>query len=230
LQEWGRDDPKGPLEDLLFLCGTLRCAAAEATIALITTDRLEGRPDETGLRQNCLSVLSGLGCTERTAPLFRRYISDVNYSALCYRALYRYDLSNAARELPRLVQTHLTAEVTQQLRPVLNILFFTYLSCDQRAEVWGDVLRTTRPKVLEIILRVFQSLDIVLAVPFKTSGPQEVEVIYGYSSDNPLKGGDKIDTADIDDETVIVITHTLERYLLASNRVGSAIMSDAAIG
>src|ERR1044072_8753066 len=44
LQEWGRDDPMDVLDDLLIVCGRLRCAGTAVVIAQIISERLANRP------------------------------------------------------------------------------------------------------------------------------------------------------------------------------------------
>lgn len=123
LQEWGRDDPSEALDDLLLMCGRLRCAAAEATVALIASERLKGRPDETVLRQRCLSVLSGFGCSERTVSLFISYLNNFDYTSICYRALYRFRESYAAKHLPLVLQLFRANNAKKELNVILHLLF-----------------------------------------------------------------------------------------------------------
>ncbi|HYJ85532.1 MAG TPA: hypothetical protein VEW46_05735 [Pyrinomonadaceae bacterium] len=122
VQEWGRDDSPETLDDLLILCGRLRCAAAEPAITLILNERLKGRTDEIPLMQRGLSVVSGFGCTERTVALFKRYITDVDYAAICYRALYRYDSRYGATELFNVITLFRRAEATSELDILIRIL------------------------------------------------------------------------------------------------------------
>lgn len=122
-QEWGRDDPSDVLDDLLIVSAKLRCASAEPMITLIATERLRGRIDEVPLRQRCLSVVSGFGCTERSVFLFKGYMEDVDYAAISFRALYRFDPIFAAVELPRLCRVFQKADAISEMNIALQVLF-----------------------------------------------------------------------------------------------------------
>jgi hypothetical protein len=227
LQEWGGSDTSRCLDELLILCGTLRCASAESTVAMIATERLKDRPDEIGLRQRSLSVLSGFGCTDSTEHLFRRYLVDVNYAALCYRALYRHDLTFAASEFTTVVKVHSAARVTQNLRAVLDILFFDYANKRERIEIWKSVFKITKPPVLEEVLKILQVIGIVVAVPFEPAFSPEVEIIYRYSSEELDSVGDKIETQDVSNEALVAISRALEAFLRSGNQVERSVAAAA---
>jgi len=218
LQEWGRgpNDPTQCLDDLLVLAGLLRCAAAEPTIAIIATERVTGRPEEVELRKRCFSVLSGFGCSEFTAPLFNRYLEDIDYSAYCFRALYKYKLSYAVTTLPAVVATHKTANKLQVLKGVLSLLLFHYLNVRQRKALWTDIIHLTDPVQLEEMLRTLQSLNIVLSV----LPSQDIEVIYDYE---PKKPGEKVHNYDFKVGPIAAIYRALEAFLTSSNNMAQAV-------
>ena len=220
LQEWGRNDTTQCLDDLLVLAGLLRCAGAEATIALIATERITDRAEEVELRQRCFSVLSGFGCSEYSAPLFYKYLEDIDYSAYCFRALYKYKLSYAVTTMPAVVATHKTADKLQSLKGVLNLLFFDYLNRRQRVALWRDIINSTEPVQLEEMLRTLQALDIVLSVP----RPQEIEVIYEYE---PKKPGEKVPIYDFKVAALAAISRALQAFLMRSDHLAQAVGASA---
>jgi hypothetical protein len=211
VQEWTRNASAQYLDDLLVLAGLLKGTAAEATIVIIAAEKITGRPDEVQLRQRCLSVLSGFGCSEYSAPLFNRYLEDIDYSAYCFRALYKYNLSYAVTTLPAVVATHEKADKLQALRCVLNFLFFDHLNKRQRVALWGDIISSTEPVQLKEMLRTLQSLDIVLSVPRR----QEIEVIYDYT---PKKAGEKVPFYDFKAAALAAINGALQTFLMRSDR------------
>ena len=221
LQEWGRNDPMQCLDDLLVLSALLRCAAAEATIAIIASERITGTAEEVELKKRCLSVLSGFGCSEHSAPLFYRHLEDINYSAYCFRALYRYKLSYAVATLPTVVAIHKAADKLQALKGVLTLLFFDYLNLRQRIALWRDIIDHTEPMQLEEMLRTLQSLGIVLSVNRHAS--QEIEVIYDYSVVEPKKAGEKVQIYDFQVTSLAAINRALEAFLTSSNRIAQAV-------
>lgn len=177
LQEWGRDDPSSSLDDLLIICGRLRCAAAEPAIALIATERLRGRKEEISLRQRCLSVLSGFGCTERTVYVFKQYINDIEYAAICYRALYRFDLSYAATELPALLEVYREADAIDELNFALGTLFRDHPKSSQRIEILTLYLKLAEPESFADVLQTLVSIE-ALTIDFllEARSSQRIEV------------------------------------------------------
>jgi hypothetical protein len=158
LQEWGRDEPKHILDDLLIICGRLRAAAAEAPIADIVTRRLEGA-DAIELRQRALSVLSGFGCTARTASLFEQYLNDIEYAAIAYRALYRFDLKYAATELQTVVGVFQVAP--HELDIVIRTLFRDLQSPAQMVDVLVDYLKEGEPKSIIDVVEALRGADVL---------------------------------------------------------------------
>jgi hypothetical protein len=221
LQEWGRNDPTQCLDNLLVLCGLLRCASAEPIIAAIIRERLASRPDEIELRKRCFSVLGGFGCSEHTAPLFYRYLEDIDYSAYCFRALYKYDLNSAVTTLPTVVTVHKASGRLEALKGVLDFLFFDYLNRRQRVALWRDIIKSTKPEKLEEMLRTLQSVDIVLSAPVDES--QDIEVIYNYSLGEPRTAGEKVEFKDFRVAEVAAINRALEDFLRSSNRMAQAV-------
>lgn len=148
LQEWGRDDPSDTLDDLLFVCGRLRCASAEPAIALIASERLRGRTEETALRQRCLSVLSGFGCSERTMSLFTTYIDNFDYTSICFRALYRYNETYASTYLPVVLQLFRSKNAKKELNIVLHLLFRDLGSASRVLNVLNLLVKRGAPEAI----------------------------------------------------------------------------------
>lgn len=121
-QEWGRNDFLTVLDDLLIVAAKLRCANSEQYIALILAERLGQRPGSLLIRQRALSVLSGFGCTERSVLIFERHITDIEYAAICYRALYRYDLRYGATELTNIIRMFQESDSLGELDIIIRTL------------------------------------------------------------------------------------------------------------
>jgi hypothetical protein len=142
LQEWGRKDSTEALTTLFLLCGKLRCADAETVITQILNSRLSGRDQSQSieLRKMGLSVLSGFGCSDKTIYLFKRYITQAEYAAVCYRALYEYHPLNAAVHLPVLI--NFPEQEFSLLALKMNIKqMLRYLTGPQeRSTFWEQVL------------------------------------------------------------------------------------------
>jgi len=150
LREWGRDDPKAVLDDLLIISGRLRAASSEASIADIITRRLGDSEDAVQLRQRGLSVLSGFGCSERTAPLFEQYLKNVEYAAISYRALYRYDLKYAETRLQDIVS--IFQDSPDELDMVVRTLFRDLQSPSQLVDILVEYLREAEPRsILDVV-------------------------------------------------------------------------------
>jgi hypothetical protein len=124
-------------------------------ILQIINERLGGRDEEVKLRQRCLSVLSGFGCTERSQHIFMAYFDNVEYTAICYRALYRYEISYAATELTEVHRIFRAADATGELDLALHILFRDFSNPKQRVEILTLFLKKSEP---ESFLEVLQSL------------------------------------------------------------------------
>ena len=179
LQEWGRDDPANVLDDLLIICGRIRCAAAEPIIVLLMTERLQQQPEVVALRQRCLSVLSGFGCTERTVLKFKEYITDIDYAAICYRALYRYDLRYAATELQNILSIFQHANALDELNVVISNLKHDLKSPRQFLWVLARYLEHTNlPELFIHVLEVLRGAGLLAAAPFIEARPNERVEIY----------------------------------------------------
>ncbi len=220
IQEWGRNDTTQCLDDLLVLAGLLKCAAAEKAIATIAWERITGRAEEVALRQRCLSVLSGFGCSEYTAPLFNRYLDDIDYSAYCFRALYKYKLSYAETTLPVVVATHKAAGKLPAFKGVLNLLLFDHLIFRQRVDLWKDIINSTKPKQLKEMLETLQSLGIVVSV--QRTG--EIEVIYDYK---PKKPGEELPSFEYPVAAIAAIYRALEAFVTDSDNMTQAVTNAA---
>jgi hypothetical protein len=159
LQEWGRDDPSAILSDLLTICARVRCVSAEATITLMLTERLGGRGDEVSLRRECLNVLSGFGCTRRTLHIFKRYLGDIEYTATCYKALYRYHISYAATEFLDVYRVFRAANAIQELKVVLHRLLSDYPEAKQRVELLTVFLKKADPEGFPLALHLLKNIE-----------------------------------------------------------------------
>src|ERR1051325_7208475 len=179
LQEWGRNDPPNVLDDLLVICGRIRCAAAEPVISLLMTERLRQQPEVVPLRQRCLSVLSGFGCTERTVLKFEEYITDIEYAAICYRALYRYNLRYAATELQNIISLFQNADALDELDIVIHNLAHDLRSPRQFIWILARYLEhTDRPELITRVLEILRSVRLLTAAPFIEARPNERVEVY----------------------------------------------------
>lgn len=97
-------------EYLLNLCGHFRFKECEDTIVDIIMNRLKyltNSKDEIILKEHCLTTLSGLGCiSKETIGLFEEYLLQIDYSKICYVALYTKNPLFAAKKLPLLLKLH----------------------------------------------------------------------------------------------------------------------------
>ena len=167
LPEWGRDDATSILDDLLIICGRLRCAAAESAIALLITQRLPQQPELVPLRQRCLSVLSGFGCNKRTAFVFEEYIKNIEYAAICYRALYRYDLRYAATELQDIVSMFQDDQSLHELDIITRTLASDLQSPEQFVSILAMYLKhAEEPKLIIHVLEALRGVGLLSAAPF----------------------------------------------------------------
>jgi hypothetical protein len=130
LREWNVRDTRDCLLSLLLLCSNLSCNEAESTVATIITEKLRDEPEDIKCRKEALGVLQTIG-TERTIHLFKRYISNPEYAAYCYRGLYRFDLTYAGTELPRLMKMYRGKEGQKKLKAILHFLFIVTLKPSQ---------------------------------------------------------------------------------------------------
>lgn len=164
LQEWGRNDSPDTLDDLLILCGRLRCAAAEPEISLLLSERLTNQAEVIALRQRCLSVLSGFGCTERTVSLFARYIDDIEYAAICYRALYRFDRRYAAIHLSDIISLFRKEGTTGERNIVIRTLARDLSSPNEFVELLIQYLTLSDSE------QILNGLEVVRQVQILTAG------------------------------------------------------------
>lgn len=164
LKEWGRNDTGEQLRKLLILCGRLRAADAESIIIHILNDRLGHFKDEEihVLRRNSLSVLSGFGCTENTVDLFKKYISEISYTPICYMALYRFRILYAATYLPTLLKIYDTNAILEDLRDIIEILFDLRLKENtELSRFWLEVLTYTHIEDLYQVIDTLYKIGIV---------------------------------------------------------------------
>jgi len=145
-------------------------------IALVATERLGGRGDEVSLRQRCLSVISGFGCTDRSLFLFKGYMDDVDYAAISFRALYRFDPLHAASELPRLCQVFHKADAISELNIALQILFRDLKKPDRILEVLNRLMTRATPADFEDVLQRLRSNSLFTSELFlKANNTQRAE-------------------------------------------------------
>jgi len=227
VKEWGKKYDEGRcLEELLIICSTFRCAAAESAVALIVTTKLAGHANEVNLRRHCLSVLSGFGCSDQTAHLFRKHVIDFPYAATCYRALYRYDLACAAEELPRLLRTYRVAGAVPELKPILKLLFFEFLVEAQRIEVWKHFVKATKSRILRDALEQLQAINIVFEPPNRQAESQsEVKVIYDYGLKTETV--DRLDVGDLGEqatEILQIITNAAQAVAMSAGQAMAATL------
>jgi hypothetical protein len=188
LQEWGRDDPSVTLDDLLIICGRLRCAAAEPVILQIANERLRGRAEEISLRQRCLSVLSGFGCTERSEYLFKRYFDDIEYTAICYRALYRYHASYAAEGLSDVYKIFGSANEHNELSVVLHTLFHDFSNTKQRIDLIERFINTSEPENFVMILQAMKGIQaLTLELLLECKKAQRADILRSLLIRSPLQ-------------------------------------------
>lgn len=183
LKEWGRDDTTDVLEKLFLLCGKLRCADAEASVIQILNSRLSARSEveETKLRSLGLGVLSGFGCTDRTAYLFERYIGEKEYALVSYRALYKYNPTNAAVHLPVLVEIYQDHRAEQKLKMNIKRMLEHLPSSAERAALWNQVLRDTEENKIPMVLKKLADIGILYQPPDPVeddSLPERIPVAY----------------------------------------------------
>jgi hypothetical protein len=211
LREWGRNDEPQVLDDLLVLTSKLRCVSAQPTIIQIATERLSRQAETIRIRERCLGVISGFGCTEKTVHFFRRFITDISYAPTCYRALYRYDPDYAATELPQLLALFSKAGLIADLKPILHVLFVISLKPSQREKVWKTLFTTTAPETLIQTLQYLKEVGIIVSPPFKSEDPREhIEVSYSGLMEGSPSESDIILTDDLPYEVVRSITYSLE--------------------
>jgi hypothetical protein len=159
LKEWGAYDDRQCLDHLLILCGVLNCNEAESVISQIVTGKLANSDEDVRLRRRGLSVLQNIG-TERTLHLFRRYISDLRYAALCYRGLYRFNLIYAATELPELVHLYQREGSVEELKDVLKILFHCTITTPEYISVLLPFVEQAPLESFVEVLEILREIDV----------------------------------------------------------------------
>jgi hypothetical protein len=229
LAEWGQNDPPFCLEDLLVLSAALRCADARPSIVNIVLERLNGYFDEVRLRQLGLGVLSGLDVTDQTAHVFNRYFRDFNYTAFCYRALYRYKLPYAIEKLPILLDVYVRENALKDLRKLLNVLLFEYLTKEQRVEnFWRYLLLNSKPEELRTILLGLNRVHITLLPPPESYDEDEEQDYLVASYNNPYErlsvngneATDSVGIKGIEREIQLVVINCGIRYAAAAAAAG----------
>ena len=169
-REWGSRDPERALDDLLVIAAGVRAAAAEPELLAIVRERLGAGAGAHDLRWRCLSVLSGFGVTARSLPLFRAYLDEPRFTALCFRALYRYDLARAVTELPSVMDV--MAEEPDKMRTVLQLLFFERRPSEV-VELLGRLIRERPEERLLPALRLLAGVGVQLNV-YETAAGREI--------------------------------------------------------
>lgn len=182
IKEWGRHDAAKVLENLLWLCGKQRCADAETPISQIISTRLSLRPvaEAASLRLAGLGVLAGFGCSDQTSYLFERYIKEADCTATCFRALYQYQIANAARFLPDLLETYDEAipPSATKLRMILALMLDYLATPSQRTAHWTRILLETSVNEPMPILKKLSELGIEFQPPEPREDERYIPVTY----------------------------------------------------
>lgn len=160
IREWGAYDDRQCLNDLLILCGNLNCNEAEIPISAIVTEKLTDNSEDTELRVRALSVLQAIG-TSKSLHLFKRYIGDYDYAAVCYRSLYRQNLDYAVTELPDLMKLYHRHDAAGELEDVLKILFKYYLKPQQYICVLQPLVEQVSPEYFIEVLEILHSINVL---------------------------------------------------------------------
>jgi len=160
IKEWGTNDKPESLDDLLILCGNLNCNEAESAISRIITEKLPDDAVGTRLRLRALSVLQEIG-TDRSLRVFKRYIGDREYAALCYRSLYLLDIRYAVTELEGLIKLYERDNAGDELEDVLKILFKYTLKRPEYICVLQPLVDQTPSETFLKVLELLHKLDII---------------------------------------------------------------------
>jgi hypothetical protein len=160
IREWGAYDDRQCLNDLLILCGNLNCNEAEIPIAAIVTDKLTHNAEDTELRVRALSVLQAIG-TSKSLHLFKRYIGEYAYAAVCYRSLYRQNLDYAVTELPDLMNLYHSHDAAGDLEDVLKILFKYTLKPQEFICVLQPLVEQVAAEYFIEVLEILHSIDVL---------------------------------------------------------------------
>ena len=160
IREWGAYDDRQCLTDLLILCGNLNCNEAEIPISAIVTDKLTDNSEDTELRVRALSVLQAIG-TSKSLHLFKRYIGDYDYAAVCYRSLYRLNLDYAVIELPDLMKLYHSYDAAGELEDVLKVLFKYTLKPQEYIYVLQPLVDQVKPQYFVEVLEILHSINVL---------------------------------------------------------------------
>lgn len=160
IREWGASDDRQCLDDLLILSGNLNCNEAEISISAIITEKLTDNSEDTELRLRALSVLQAIG-TSKSLHLFKRYIGDYDYAAVCYRSLYRQNLDYAVTELPDLMNLYHSHDAADELEDVLKILFKYTLKPPQYIYVLQPLVEQVAPEYFIEVLETLHSINVL---------------------------------------------------------------------
>ena len=160
IREWGAYDDRQCLNDLLILCGNLNCNEAEIPIAAIVTDKLTHNAEDTELRVRALSVLQAIG-TSKSLHLFKRYIGEYPYAAVCYRSLYRQNLDYAVTELPDLMKLYHRHDAAGELEDVLKVLFKYTLRPQEYICVLQPLVEQVAPEYFIEVLEILHSINVL---------------------------------------------------------------------
>ena len=160
IKEWGAYDSRGWLDDLLILCGNLNCNEAEVAVSRIITEKLGSNALDADLRRRALSVLQEIG-TDRSLHIFKRYIGDFHYAAVCYRSMYLLNLNYAVSELEDLMRLYHWHDATDGLEDVLKILFKYTLTPAEYTFVLQPFVEQAAPEAFVEVLEVLHSIDVL---------------------------------------------------------------------
>lgn len=160
IKEWGANDEPQSLDDLLILCGNLNCNEAENAIGRIITEKLPDNEVGTRLRLRGLSVLQEIG-TDRSLHIFKRYIGDRQYAALCYRSLYLLNMNHAVTELEGMMKLYRYQNADDALEDILKILFKYTLKMQQYICVLQPLVDQAPPDTFVDALELLSTMNIM---------------------------------------------------------------------
>jgi hypothetical protein len=160
IREWGANDEPQSLDDLLILCGNLNCNEAENAIGRIITEKLPDNEVGTRLRLRALSVLQEIG-TDRSLHIFKRYIGDRQYAALCYRSLYLLNMNHAVTELEGMMKLYRHQNADDALEDILKILFKYTLKMQQYICVLQPLVDQAPPETFVDALELLSTMNIM---------------------------------------------------------------------
>jgi hypothetical protein len=192
LREWNAYDDAECLLNLLILSSNLSCNEAETIIATIITEKLGETPEHIECRREGLGVLQSIG-TERTIHLYKRYIGNPEYAAFCYRGLYLFDLTNAATELPALMDLCRPGESEQNLKGILHLLFMATIKQPQHITVVQAFVENAPAEYFVEFFDLLRSLDVLNQSFFNNlSKAENVKLLSQLIKRTPLEDSSKI--------------------------------------